>query len=733
MSAEETLADYERAAENGKQATVQLKGRNLKAHKRKSPALLLTLGLALAMALLFSSDGMLPIALSERIVEETDVQRTDGLESMLIVFQQALKSGTVPKNTIARLRKKEVQVGTIENGEFVENAEGTALKFKNEIITADELITKVHTDTSTYGVLKDIIDESTLSGISYYYDEPAMEVFQKIGTSRNNYTKDEDFNTVMSRLMGDGSDVKANSVVLVEKKDQDGNKYYEYETLGSAAESENGNFIATVAEKSLAGDGQTADLNAAVTLNTAAKISKEQRSMLYYLGIMEPISKMKAGEGNTSRIHEAMNYIYEERETSVTDSETSEVITLDGNMLKSPSFYAVLSGERLNAKEVKNFSSDAVLKTIENRLGATSKKSTITGAITSSKRGIKGSIGRYVSNNAASASSDTLSVAASTINTSLVNNSFDSIGGIAGGEMFVEGAVNVGKALARASGATTGDAEAIRTYMRLNNTILEMDAKVDRMNRSPFDITSRNTFLGSILYKFALGMQSGGSIVRRMGSFSSVLTSSIAAILPITRADDEADSILTTFGDCETLRLSLGTEGTATCASIVTFDTSTLDDPFNDPGFIKFVEQNTELKDGVRTVKPGSKLAIFIAFNDERMTPDGITDGSILMALSDGSSSAAFTSDITAMTETWLTSSEENKRIASGEAFVNSSSNLDWEEYKYAQRYVSLARAMAALRQFDGDETSYNNIKYFEGSENPVLAFLREYRDLANK
>ena len=77
--------------------------------------------------------------------------------------------------------------------------------------------------------------------------------------------------------------------------------------------------------------------------------------------------------------------------------------------------------------------------------------------------------------------------------------------------------------------------------------------------------------------------------------------------------------------------------------------------------------------------------------------------------------------------------SQEHKRIASGEAFVNSVNNQEWQKYKYAQRYVSLARATAALRQYADDSTAYNNMLYFEGNENPVMAFLDNYYKLANQ
>jgi hypothetical protein len=75
----------------------------------------------------------------------------------------------------------------------------------------------------------------------------------------------------------------------------------------------------------------------------------------------------------------------------------------------------------------------------------------------------------------------------------------------------------------------------------------------------------------------------------------------------------------------------------------------------------------------------------------------------------------------------FLNANENEKRIASGAAFITSSSNQDWEQYKYAQRYVSLARATEALRRYDGDTTAFTNIKFFEGYENPVIAYINEY------
>jgi hypothetical protein len=732
MSAEEILRSTEKRA-LGKNheiiSHVTGKGSQKGGIFKKFSATAFATLMILVLVVFFSSGNLIPAAISERLIEETDVQYADAVESKILVFQQALAQGELPSNTVMRLKSHEVLVGNVRDGVFVEEDNGTTLQMGGKVITADDFVAAVHSDARLY----DAFNAATYSRAAYYYDDAAKEVFREIGTSRNNYNSDSDFEDVMNKMVGEGSDIKVNSVARVQKEDKDGNKYYEYVPLSGDVDSEAENFVATVAGKSLGANDTEATLNAASTLNAADTISQDQKSSLFYLAFMENISKMKAGEGDNSKINEAMNYLYDEKTINVVDVETGETITVTGSMLESPSLYAILSGERVKVEAAKNYSSDRVIKTIENRFETTNSGNSISNTVTSTTKGVRGTIGRYITNSSSSASLETLSAVTPIINDSLVNNSFENINGIAAGEMFARGAVNVGSALAKASGSTAGDATAAKSYARLQNTVLAMDAKVDRMNRSPFDITSKNTFLGAIVYNFATLIQKSGPIMRQVANVAQVAKKSIAAILPTTHADDESDSYLTNFGDCETLG-TIGAVGSVTCATIETFDTSTLDDPFNDPDFIKFVEENTTLEDGVRKIKSGSRLAEFIIYNNKRTTPDGLVDGGILESLKNGNSSTSFNSDILNMVTTYLGADSREQRIASGAAFVNSDSNTDWDAYdKYSQRYVSLARATAALRQYDGDRTSYTNLKFFEGEESPVVAFLRECKKLANK
>ena len=729
MSAEELLRANERsAAVNGRDVDSQIANRVTGKHervflggakKRKSVGAIGLITLMLfVLVLLFSFGNLIPAAILDRLIEATDVQYADATESKFLVFQQALANGDVPENTVKRLAVNGITVN------------GNTLEFKGKTISAENFINKVHSDIEFYNAF----NASTYDRAAYYYDESAEKVFDKIGTSRNNYTATSYFDNVMGKLMGEGSNINISNVGLFEEEDEEtGEKRVRYEVINGGASSKSSaeDFVNTVAENSLAGDGLTATLYATDALNTADTVSKEQKSSIFFMALMENVSKMKAGDGNSSKINEAMNFLYNERESSIVDVNSGEIVTSKGSALDSPSLYAILAGTQIDGSKVENYASDRVLKTVENKVGVSAVGDEVKdGNVTSTDTKIRGMIGRLLEILGVQADAETLSSITPTIDNSMVDNSFEDTNGIYAGELLVEGAVNVGKELAKASGATAGDAGATKEYAKLNDTILALDAEADRISRSPFDITSRNTFLGSIIYKLGVGVARsnfGGVLNTMSSSIGNVVGKAINTFSPNSHAEDEGTQYLTNFGDCETLN-SVGAVGSVGCSEVASFDTSTLNDTFNDPEFIAFVEANTTINEsGQRVIIDGSVLADFIKYNDERITPIGVMDGGILESLQGGFIKIPFISDIISMIKAWLGASDEEKAIATGEAFINSSSNSNWSTYKYAQRYVSLARATESLRQYDGGETAYNDLRYFEGNDNPVIAFLENY------
>lgn len=735
MSAKEILKSSEASALKNNQFISHVKGKSNKKSLKKKGSLSVVgfLGAMIVIIVaLFGSGNIIPTTIYERLIEETDMQCADMIMSKNLVFQQALESGDLPDDTTKLLKNKGILVGYLDNnGNFVEQNKGgvsLSLKKGDEIISANDLINKLSVDTQLYSSVND----ATYGCAAYYYDESAMEVFDEIGTRRNNFTSDADLNNTMNKIMGKGSDINVNSVSQKESTKKNPNTgadeiYYEYIENGKSANSNNNatDFINNVRDKNTAANINDATLNSANALMVADTISSEQRSSLFFALFMENISKMKAGDGNESKINDVMNYLYTKSETEVVDVKTGELTKVEGTALESPSLYALLSGNKVNLESAGNYSTERILKTVENKVGQ-SGNTAISGTVASSTKNQKGSIGRFINNGIESGSSDILSLVEPTVSKSLNDNSYDSIKGIDAGEELVEGAITLGSKLAKKSGATAGDAEAVESYARLNSKILAMNTEVDRMNRSPFDITSKNTFLGSIVYKFAVASLRFSGIFSSIKTFSTNINSAISSLFLSSYADT-SEGFLKTFGDCETYG-DIGAVGSAGCAEISVFDTSTLNNPFHDAGFINFVNNNTTLdSSGVRKIKDGSKLANFISYNNEKKTPLGVIDGGILNSLSNNSNSVSFMTDILKMVEVFLESSDQDKRIASGEVFINSSNNPDWQTYKYAQRYVALARATSTLRQYSDDKTAYNDMKFFEGYENPVTAFLHHY------
>ncbi len=700
MNAGNLLRASEASALSNIQFVSNVKGKKLKktAGKKKfsfSLMFLITLMIGV-FAALFASGNLIPSAISERILEETDVQYADAVESKIIVFAEAMKAGDLPTNTKKKLEENGVKA--------VDNSDGSvSLTVGDKTISGSEFYDEVHNNTKLYSAFT----SATYGRAAYYYDSAAQETFRRIGTSRNNYTKDSNFDETMNKIMGEGSDISTNNVTLVKRVVEENGEtktYYEYVETTPAASSKNSveDYINSILNKGLASSRELAISNVTTSLNVADTISKEQRSSLFFLALMENISKMKAGEGGESKINEVMSYLNKSTKTSVVDVETGEIIEVSGSPLESPSLYAILAKEPVNTSKVKNYASDRVAYTIDNKTKVSSNPKSV--VVSSSSRS-RGNIGIYKTGDEKASYEDVSSVS-STIDKSLINNSYYTISGIEAGEMLVEGAVNVGKELAKASGATPGSEEAVKSYARLTTKILAMDAEVDRMNRSPFDITSKNTFLGSIIYNFAIHLKPY-NFISQFSSISSAVSSSIISLFPTTYAADETTRFLGNFGECKTTNL-IGAAGSAHCSEIATFDTSTLSNIFSDAGFIDFLNKNTTVSDGVRTVNKDSTLEKFINFNNKRTTPLGILDGTILSALKTSSFTSGLSS-ITNMIKSLLNSSDTEKRIATGEAFVNSSSNPDWQTYKYAQRYVSLARATASLKEFSGDSAAYSS------------------------
>ncbi len=738
MSAEEVLRLSDEAALYNNQATSFTSGKNKSAKKTKffsKARSFRAMGLVLIAALIgifvVSSGQYIPASIPDKILKKTNFQYADSVRSNMLIFQQSLENGEIAEDKVEILKENNILVGYLDNEDnFIEsnkNSGGLSLKSGNRIIPAKDFVTDIidYNDTELYGAFKEAIYDESIG----FFDESAEKVFQEIGTTRNNFTRDSDFEEVINSALGEGSDYRLNTISLTEKtryNEETGKTetYLAYEKNGEDAISNTKAevLINEVSSKNASNNTKNATLNSADALTVADTMSKKQRSSLFYALVMENISKMKAGDGNDAKVNEVMNFLYKKAETKVVDVKTGEVKIVEGSPLDSPSLYALLADKKVNTEEAGNYSNERILKTVENQLGVSNASSVTNGTVAATGEKRQGSIGRLINEKVEEASTAILQLVSPTIESSLGNNSSEDLKGIAAGELLVEGAVNVGIELANESGATGGDAEAVNSYANMNTTILALDAKVDRINKNPLDMTSKNTFLGSIVHNIIANLQSNNILGFIIGNIASINNTKVFA-------DDNQTGFLGSYGECEKLSELYGAVGTAQCDVIPTFDTSTLDDPFNNPEFIQFVEQNTTLNSsGERVVKADSILKEFIDGRNKK-TPLGVKDGEILETRVNGSSSG---SNLEKMIEASENASEEDIDIATGKAFINSTSNPKWKEYKYAQRYISLARAADAQKLYAKDQSTYVSLKFFEGYKNPITTLLDNDISIAN-
>lgn len=118
----------------------------------------------------------------------------------------------------------------------------------------------------------------------------------------------------------------------------------------------------------------------------------------------------------------------------------------------------------------------------------------------------------------------------------------------------------------------TGEAKLIQ-YAAVRDSVIAQEAEYQRAVRSPLDMSSRYTFLGSLAYSLMPLAYSGG-VASALSSLSSLTGSSLIALTPAANAVSE-ENLLNSRGKCDILE-SVGGVGDAYCNAYVVTDVSTI-------------------------------------------------------------------------------------------------------------------------------------------------------------
>ena len=289
----------------------------------------------------------------------------------------------------------------------------------------------------------------------------------------------------------------------------------------------------------------------------------------------------------------------------------------------------------------------------------------------------------------------------------------------------------------RSNGGSLTTIDKYKSFALVQNQVIAENAKYERQIKDPFDVTSKYTFMGTLLTQL-MNFTSATSLTKVITSSSSVVSNSIVAMTPMASAYDVAKSLPDSIGEyadtCPYLA-SIGAIGDAYCNPYAVTDMATIDeDPLTVIEKISNNFQDESTSDGNVKIKGDSDLAKYIIYCDQRESAFGIADQNIVGSLTDwttvrtgssglntGINSAigavpVFGDVIDVMSDA---TTLNNLGYISGESCVagntvDNASAPGWDMAKYYQRFIE-------------DQSLAESIGLIE--ESAVTAFVNEYRE----
>ena len=239
-------------------------------------------------------------------------------------------------------------------------------------------------------------------------------------------------------------------------------------------------------------------------------------------------------------------------------------------------------------------------------------------------------------------------------------------------------------------GGSGADKKSLALYKREQATVLAENAEYERRTKSPFDLTSRNTFFGSLAYSL-VPFATSTSVGKTMTSFSSLLKSSTLSFLPTASAIAET-TLMDSVGECPVLE-SVGMVGDAYCNPYFITDNSTMElSPLAVIKKIHEIDENNFKKyseSGDVEINPDSNLGKYIKFCGQRNSSFGAADANIANQIVEKPSSLVANVPLVGDVATIIsaTTEAENMPWISGSACSASEENPLWNENKYYQRF----------------------------------------------
>lgn len=762
----ETLSDSIKSSEQDQSSNYlnSVRGKNNKNGKKKGllrrtgPVGIITALLIGGGAFFYGAQSMLGPHLSALYTNATDVQfssynfRNARLMSYMLDGGGQIKISNFTKKYTyftpymqSRLRSNGIEVGHIDSSGNFKSGQAvlgtsTVLKYGDQIVDANSFQDTFASNAN----FREAYYDAKRGRVAGFFDDVSIKYYDQKGATRDIFdeykstgdleTDTDAFEDTVSHYVV-GADGKVNTVGRYtdeetgeEHTQHNGSDINTGNVDGATPEAKARSMVNRIASKvSSVGVPVCSALRIANIAAVTVSAYQIYQSIAYFLGLMEPISKAMAGEGDQSAINETLNFMTTQTTSKVdyvnADGRTTQK-DVTGNMLESTGSKLVMGKTISPESETAPYSLDNITKaatTIAVSTGATnvvcSGVMAASAIISLASNGIPGGkLATFVVGAIMQTVGGVIitGVVASIVSAIIpyvakifASNIFETYTGVPAGELFSLGAANANFQLAtQGSAFMPSDTDAVKTQNRRTTLALNQEAEVDRLNRSPFDPTSTNTFMGSLMSKFTF-MTYSSNFLSSLASFNNIAANSIRKLTPASSAADEELMYTSRYTECRNLP---GTQCDIYGVPIVTTDYSTIDLKPDDETYEKVISNNL---DNNGDIKDGSELAKFINFCKNRNSPWGVKDANILNALQTDfgivGNNLPFINDILDI----INAAEDiaNEPWATGSICENSSSNSRWNnEFKYYQRYVEDMRILSGME----DET---------GGSNPVLAY----------
>lgn len=524
------------------------------------------------------------------------------------------------------------------NGEYYGSSKGElAVRFKNEIIKADDFVVAVESSPELYAAYSEGLDIAT----RYYYSDEVNEVYNTMGVNRSAFSEWESTGNAQEdqkkfeELLAKNLDIDFNLNTygeyneIHEYTNDDGEtiqrcegQTWDYSSVGSGEKKASG-LMSAVVGGSRKNDNGTARENAAQFLNMTVSAGEPYLAANVFMTTVGLIERAQVGDNGP--VNELMNTLTMPTEITYTDVSTGETKVENKSILETTNFVAAVTDGTYSKEEANNFSRDRVFR------ATNFANQKVIGESVVSMAGEKSSSGFTMNNNCGEEPPTGLEVATDGVRLALTEKSSDTFPSIVGGNRVIEGGSFISNSLNQhVLGAMPSDSSVVMAYQGEVNRILARRAEADRTTKSPFDTSSPNTFMGSLVRNLASVIIKKYDSSDRVsfggisGLMAGLFNDSAARLVDEALADSEEDRFTSLKGDCDTVEVAANVIGDLYCNSRNTMSMEHMDYTEDDwKRELNSVFGEQVIDENGEIVKTGA-MAKFIVYGADREATVGV-------------------------------------------------------------------------------------------------------------